>query len=326
MSSIAPASRSISVGIARPAGSGRRSPPPNRSAAPMSWLSGPVDRAHGPERGHRRPAAARPGTGPRGRLRRLVRLPAQIAARAPASGWSAPGRARARRPAGYRTGARARSAMRRASSGPAQVGQGVRHAVGHLDLRLVGRDLVDDVAVGGGERAEPAIAALVGVGGVALLDRRASGAARCGRTRYCSADRISDETDETRPLPRSVLSSSSDSSWLTDASSERIEVTPSRAMPKTSADQEHHAGDDPAAQAAQRLHACPPRPRRRSPPRPRPGAPGRCRRSGWGRRRGVERHGAGDPLERPASASPRRPAPGGRPRRGPGRAMTSRSR
>ncbi len=170
MSSIARPSRSISVGIAEPSWIGRRSPAPNCSAAPISRFSGRSTERTVPNEvtaptQQRREEQSPEHAAPVGRLAVQV------------------GRAR-RGPGGLREAERphvAQERVRRAARqvghaarlvGPAQVGQRVRHAVRHLDLRLVGRDLVDDVAVRRRERPERAVPALIGVGRVAVLDRQ----------------------------------------------------------------------------------------------------------------------------------------------------------
>ena len=80
---------------------GRRSPPPNFSAAPMSNPSGrSTERTVQYE--VNAPSRARRGTAPRARAG-AVRLAAQGRPRVPWTGWSAPGRARARRRGACRT-------------------------------------------------------------------------------------------------------------------------------------------------------------------------------------------------------------------------------
>jgi hypothetical protein len=59
-----------------------------------------------------------------------------------------------------------------------QVRERVCLCIGDLELGLVGGDLVDDVAVGGGERLEGAIAALVYIRRVSLIDEAAPGGLR----------------------------------------------------------------------------------------------------------------------------------------------------
>ena len=166
ISSIARDSRSSSVGMP-PTRSGRRSPAPNRSAAPTSWVSGrstmrtvqntmpiPVssEMKNSSHRVWRRCVACRPRSAARAMARRALGQRKRPHVAQQGIGGAA-----------GQVGVAPR--LLRAL----EIGEGVRHRVRHLDPGLVVGDLVDDVAVGGGEGGEPTVAALHRVGGVALL-------------------------------------------------------------------------------------------------------------------------------------------------------------
>ena len=55
--------------------------------------------------------------------------------------------------------------------GPPQVGQRMRQGIVDLDLGLIGGDLVDDVAVGRGERTQDSVAALIDVGRITFVQK-----------------------------------------------------------------------------------------------------------------------------------------------------------
>ena len=279
--------------------------------------------------GHRPRCRTRPGTGATARLAPLVGLAAAARARATASGWSAPGASARTSPSSVSDGPRASSAMRRASSGRPEVGQRVRHGVGDFDLRLVGRDLVDDVAIGGGERARAS-------GSAAGRRRRSRPPPASRRGVAAGAHQILLRRADLGRRPRRPgrspgrCSSSSSDELLVDRHVQRADR--GHAEQRDAEDQRQIRTTMPATTRLRRLRSGltgPPRPSVAGcRPRPRPGAPGRCRRSGWGRRRPRRRRRC---RSLPRTAGVGDPDPGQRPADrfaplDPTRAMTSRSR
>jgi hypothetical protein len=129
----------------------------------------------------------------------------------------------------------------------------MRRGVSDLDLRLVGGDLVDDVAIGCGQRLHDTVPALVGVGRIAVFgEALAQHLRRPGEVLLGRSNLVAERRDQAIAQIGALQHLGE---LLVHGAVERSDrVHPEQRDGKDQQDQQGHAADDAAAKAAQRLH------------------------------------------------------------------------
>src|SRR5215207_225657 len=136
---------------------------------------------------------------------------------------------------------------------PAQIGQRMGHGIRHLQLRLVGGDLVDDIAIRCSERAEGSVPALITVGRITFIDEAPPGYIRGYHEILLSSPNLRAQRCDQTIAQVGALQQQRE--LLVDRAVQRVNrIHAQQGDPEDERQEQGHAPDDPAPETSQYLH------------------------------------------------------------------------